>query len=603
VTYILGINAYHADASACILENGELVAAVEEERFNRVKHWAGFPRESISYCLSEAGVYLSDVSVISINSNPMANLGRKLLYTVLHRPKLRLLRDRLRSRAKRQSLSTKIVSLFPDDEFSGAVHFVEHHLAHLSSAFFASPFDTALALSVDGFGDFASTAWGTGEGNAVAIDGKVHFPHSLGIFYETLTHFLGFKNYGDEYKVMGLASYGAPRYQREMSTLIQRESSGGFTLNLDHFRHHHGDETISWDDCEPITGDYYTPALLDLLGPPRDPGGPVLQRHMDIACSVQAAYEEVFFHIIRNLHESHGVDELVLSGGCAFNSVANGRIRDKTPIRSTYVQPAAGDAGGALGAALYSWHMRMDGKRPSAMEHAYWGPEYSLEEVASRLDAWSGELSAVKCQWGRVPTETLTTNVASAIAAGKVVGWFQGRMEWGPRALGNRSILCDPRRGDMREILNRKIKHRELFRPFAPSILREHVHEWFERDDDAPFMEKVLPVRSDRQSLVPAVTHVDGSGRLQTVEKDRNPRFYSLIEKFKALTGVPMLLNTSFNQSEPIVCSVDEAIDCFLRTQMDLLVLGEHVVIRTAVESDFWNSAAFDELFMSDVCG
>jgi carbamoyltransferase len=502
----------------------------------------------------------------------------------------------------RQSLPERVASLFGQNEFHGDVHYVEHHLAHLSSAFFVSPFEKALALSVDGFGDFASTAWGKGEGTSIAVDGRVHFPHSLGIFYEAVTRFLGFMAYGDEYKVMGLASYGESRYQQEMETLIRLKPGGRFALNLEYFTHHLGEETISWEDCEPTSCDHYSPALPDLLGPPREADEPVSQRHMDIARSAQAVYEKVFFHAIRNLHSLHAIDQLVLSGGCAFNSVANGRIRENTPIRRTYVQAAAGDAGGALGAALYTWHVRMGETRSDTMEHAYWGPEYSTDDISSRLDARSGELTSGGCQWRRVPAETLTMSVASAIAAGKVVGWFQGRMEWGPRALGNRSILCDPRRGDMREILNRKIKHRELFRPFAPSILREHAHDWFEHDDDVPFMMKVLQVRVDRRERVPAVTHVDGSGRLQTVERHQNPLFYALIEQFNSLTGVPMLLNTSFNQSEPIVCSVDDAINCFLRTEMDILVLGENVVVKAVDDGSSRDTAQFDEMFAPDVC-
>ena len=585
MTFILGINACHADASACLLRNGALVAGAEEERFKRIKHWAGVPLDAIRYCLSEAKITLRDVSVISINSNPRANLARKILYTAMRRPNLRLLSDRLKSRANRRSLPTRISTQLEARGFDGEVHFIEHHLAHLASAFFASPYDSALALSVDGFGDFASTAWGRGDGNELKIDGKVHFPHSLGIFYETITHFLGFKRYGDEYKVMGLAPYGKLRYEREMGTLVELKPDGRFALNLEYFNHHHGSEIITWDDCEPVTGDYFTAAFEELLGAPRSPDAPVTQAHMDIARSAQAMYERAFYHVLRHLHAIHRLDTLVLSGGCASNSVANGKIYGNTPIRSSFIQAAAGDAGGALGAALYSWHVRMGEKRSFSMDHAYWGPGYSDDEIVSRIEHRREKLIEEGCRWGRVDPDLLLDRVASAIAEGKVVGWFQGRMEWGSRALGNRSILCDPRRGDMKEILNAKIKHREQFRPFAPAILREYVSEWFEIDDNVPFMMKVLPIRDEQRSVIPAVTHVDGSGRLQTVEKHQNPTFYGLIEKFKELTGVPLLLNTSFNQNEPIVCTVDEAVDCFLRTHMDMLVIGDHIISRENLAS------------------
>jgi len=408
----------------------------------------------------------------------------------------------------------------------------------------------------------------------------------LGIFYETVTHFLGFKGYGDEYKVMGLAPYGKPRYEREMKTLLDLKSGGRFELNLECFNHHLGREVITWDDCAPVTGDYFTAAFEDLLGAPRSPDSPLTQTHMDIASSAQEMYERAFFHVLRHLHAIHGLDDLALSGGCASNSVANGKIYSNTPFKSSYIQAAAGDAGGALGAALYSWHVRMGEKRSFRMDHAYWGPDYSDEEVGTRIEHHRAALIEAGCEWGRLESRLLLQRTASAIADGKVIGWFQGRMEWGSRALGNRSILCDPRRGDMKEILNVKIKHREEFRPFAPAIMKEFVSDWFEIDDHVPFMMKVLPIRSERRDAIPAVTHVDGSGRLQTVEKHQNPMFYRLIETFNGLTGVPILLNTSFNQNEPIVCSVDEALDCFLRTRMDMLIIGAHVISRETQGSD-----------------
>jgi len=580
MTAILGINAYHADASACLLQDGVLVAAVEEERFKRVKHWAGLPSEAIRYCLREAGISMKDVSVIAINSNPRVNRFRKLLYTIAHRPDFRLLHDRLRSRAKRRTVSEDVSRVLGDHGFRGEVNYVEHHLAHLASTFFTSPYEKAIALSVDGFGDFASTAWGVGERNELRIDERIYFPHSLGIFYEAVTRFLGFKTYGDEYRVMGLAAYGQDNHEREMTSLVELRENGRFGLNLDYFNHHHGGEVMTWDGCEPVTGDHYAPALCDLLGKPRSQEDPITQRHKDIACSTQAMYERALFHIIRHLHAVHAVDSLVLSGGCAFNSLANGKIRRNTPVDSTFIQAAAGDAGGALGAALHTWNMQMGEARSFSMDHAYWGPGYSDEEIDQRISGRREDLARQNCRWGQLGPDELVSRVASAIASGQVVGWFQGRMEWGPRALGNRSILCDPRRSDMKDVLNKKIKCRELFRPFAPSILREAVNEWFEEDDSVPFMMKVLQIRSDRREFIPAVTHVDGSGRLQTVERYQNPLFYGLIEAFNDLTGVPMLLNTSFNQNEPIVCSVDEAINCFRRTRMDMLVLGHHFLVR-----------------------
>lgn len=577
---ILGINAYHADASACLLRDGALVAAAEEERFNRVKHWAGLPGEAIQFCLREAGISLKSVAVIAINSDPRANLLRKLFYSATRRPGVRLVCDRIRSRSKRRAVAGSISDSLSDRGFAGEVQFVEHHLAHLASAYFTSPFESALALSIDGFGDFASTAWGLGEGDSLKSDGKIYFPHSLGIFYEAITRFLGFKTYGDEYKVMGLAAYGSIRHEQEMNALVRLHAKGRFSLNLDYFNHHEGNEVFTWDDCEPVTGDHFSPAFCDLLGSPRLPDAPITQRHMDIACSAQAMYENAIFHLVRHLHATKQVDSLVLSGGCAFNSVANGRIYANTPVKTTFVQAAAGDAGGALGAALHTWHSCMGNARSFRMEHAYWGPCYSDKEIGEQLNTRQEELAEQECRWGHMNRRELLKHVASAIADGQVVGWFQGRMEWGPRALGNRSILCDPRRRDMKDILNKRIKCRESFRPFAPAILRESVSDWFETDDDVPFMMKVLQIRRERREEIPAVTHVDGSGRLQTVERHQNPLFYALIEAFDDLTGVPILLNTSFNQNEPIVCSIGEAVDCFLRTHMDMLVLGHHFIAR-----------------------
>ena len=578
---ILGINAYHGDAAASLVVDGRLVAAAEEERFRRIKHWAGFPTEAIRYCLAEAGIELGDVDAVAINQDSKANLLRKIGYTLGRRPDMRLVLDRIRNKRERARVDHLLEEAFPGQRFRGRIHPVEHHLAHLASAFYVSPFDEAVVVSVDGFGDFASGAWGVGRGNRIEVAGRVYFPHSLGIFYQALTQYLGFWHYGDEYKVMGLAPYGEPRYMREMRELVSLQEDGGYRLNLEYFRHHKERVEYEWSDGAPVVGRLYGEALTELLGPPRGRDEPLDQRHRDIARSVQAMYEEAFFHLLTALYEKYRMDRVALAGGCAMNSVANGRILHSTPFRRVYIQAAAGDAGGAVGAAFQVWCEHAGGGRGFVMDHAYWGPSFDDDYVGAMLGRVGEELSRQGCVIERLPDEeALCHRTAAAIAEGKVVGWFQGRMEWGPRALGNRSIVCDPRRADMKDILNLKIKRRESFRPFAPSILREAVGEWFEIDDDVPFMMKVFPIRREKRDKIPAVTHVDGSGRLQTVYRDTNPRYYRLIECFRELTGVPIVLNTSFNENEPVVCRPEEALDCFLRTRMDVLVMGNYFVNR-----------------------
>ena len=578
---ILGLNAFHGDSAACLVRDGRLVAAAEEERFRRIKHWAGFPAEAIRYCLREAGVGLEAVDHIAVNQDRTANLWRKIRYALIHRPDLGLVLDRLRNQQERAGIADHLARAFPSHRFAGQFHAVEHHLAHLSSAFHVSPFAEAVVVSVDGFGDFASAAWGVGRGTAIAVQDRVYFPHSLGIFYQALTQYLGFPHYGDEYKVMGLAPYGEPRHLNEMHRLVRLEEGGGFRLNLDYFRHHREKIDYEWTDGAPTVGPLYGPALEDLLGPARAPDQPLEQRHRDIARSAQAMYEEAFFHLLNRLHARHPLGAVAIAGGCGMNSVANGKVRRRTPFQRVYVQAAAGDAGGAIGAAFVTWH-RMNGAEPRFhMDHAFWGPCFSDAELGEVLGGRSAALQGQHCRVERIADQDERCRlVARAVADGQVVGWFQGRMEWGPRALGNRSIVCDPRRADMKDILNRKIKRRESFRPFAPSILREAVADWFEEEDEVPFMMQVFQIREDKRPLIPAVTHVDGSGRLQTVHRETNPRYYRLIEAFRDLTGVPMVLNTSFNENEPVVCKPEEALDCFLRTRMDLLALGEWVVNR-----------------------
>jgi carbamoyltransferase len=580
MTLILGVNAFHADAAAALIRDGRIVAAAEEERFRRIKHWAGFPSEAIAWCLADAGVSLSDVDHVVINSQPGAHRLRKIAYTLRNRPDPRFLLQRWRNKRERADLASQLAGAFPDQAIQAELHFVEHHRAHLASAFYASPFPRAAVVSVDGFGDFASGAWGFGEGTHLDLNGQIWFPHSLGAFYTAITQYLGFPHYGDEYKVMGLAPYGTPSQLDAMRQIVRLQPDGTFALDLRYFRHATERLPHQWSHGEPVVGQHWAPALEDLLGPARRSDEPLEQRHKDIARSAQAMYEEAFFHLLRAMHAAQPVDQLCIAGGCGANSVANGKVTLATPFREVFVQAAAGDAGGALGAALEVWH-RLGGARSAPMANAYLGTGAREGEVDTLLadPTTRSALEEAHCSVERLPEEVLCEQVAEAIGQGLVIGWFEGRMEWGPRALGHRSILGDPRRADMKDILNLKIKRRESFRPFAPSVLREAVPDWFEIDGEVPFMMQVYPIRPEKRALIPAVTHVDGSGRLQTVSEPANGRYYRLIRAFAELTGVPMVLNTSFNENEPIVCSPSQALNCFLRTRMDLLVL-EDIVIR-----------------------
>lgn len=584
---LIGLNAYHADSAACIVVNGTLVAAVEEERFRRIKHWAGFPSESIRYCLAEAGLTLAEVDAIAINQDSKANLGKKVAYTVTQRPDLRMVLDRILHKRERAGVQQHLAQAFPDQKFHGRVCQVEHHMAHLSSAFHVSPFPEAVAVSVDGFGDFASAAWGVGRGTAIDVDDKVYFPHSLGIFYMAITQFIGFPHWGDEYKVMGLAPYGnGEHYLPLMREIVHLQPDGAFKLNLKYFRHHKENVESEWDGGSPSQGTVFSTELEQLLGAPRRKDEPVEQRHKDIARAAQMMYEEAFFHLLNILHIRYRLPAVVVAGGCGMNSVANGKIALRTPFKQVYVQSAAGDAGGAIGAAYAVWH-EAGGGRTSPHDHAYWGPAFDNIVIADLLKERKDELTQQACSVEAIDDETaLCAMTAEAIARGEVIGWFQGRMEWGPRALGNRSILGDPRRADMKDILNLKIKRRESFRPFAPSILQEHVSEWFEQDGEVPFMMQVFQIREAKRVQIPAVAHVDGSGRLQTVLRHTNPRYHRLISAFRDLTSVPMVLNTSFNENEPVVCLPKEALDCFLRTKMDVLVMNNWFIRRQVVANE-----------------
>jgi carbamoyltransferase len=588
VRAILGVNAFHADAAAVGLADGRFVCGVEEERFTRIKHWAGFPERAIRHCLAEvAGGRLADLEAVAVSRQPGAYLPRKVALA-LRNPRS-LFRSLGRARNLRQiaGLSERLSSAF--GAAPPRVYPVEHHLAHMASAFFCSPFEEAMCLTVDGFGDFVSTMQAVGRAERIEVLDRVHFPHSLGLFYTAVTQHLGFPEYGDEYKVMGLAAYGEPRFVPALRRLVPALDDGTFRLDLRYFRHLSDGVDMTWRDGAPRLGPVFTEALAELVGRRRRPDEELTQEHKDVAASLQAVYEERFFALVRALQKRTGLARLTLAGGCAMNSLANGRLFAHTDVREVYVQAAAGDAGTALGAALYAEHAILKRPRRFVMEHSYWGPLYDAAAIRSALATGIPESGGRDGRFGALEITTqpdegrLVDETATAIAAGEVIGWYQGRAEWGPRALGHRSILGDPRRADMKDVLNVKIKRRESFRPFAPSILEEKTGEWFTIDYPDPFMIKVYPIRPEKRSAIPAVTHVDGTGRLQTVSRATNPRYWRLIDAFYRQTGVPLLLNTSFNENEPIVNTPGEALDCFLRTRMDRLVMADVVVTRRAL--------------------
>jgi carbamoyltransferase len=578
---VLGINAYHGDVSAVLLRNGELVAAIEEERFRRVKHWAGFPRDAIRACLELANIAPGDIEHAAVSRAPRAHLWRKALFAVRSRLSLGHVANRvsnLRRVADAAETLADALSVDPG-RVKYRMHWVEHHPAHLASAFYVSPFEEAAVCAIDGFGDFVSTSWAVGRGRQMEMLRRVYFPHSLGLVYLALTQYLGFPKYGDEYKVMGLAPYGEPDCVGQLRQLIRLLPNGGFEIDLSYFRHHTEGVSMTWDEGEPTVGLVYTPKLERLLGPARKVDEPVEARHEAIAASLQAVFEEAAFHVLNGVYKRTRISRLCLAGGCGMNSVANGKIRERTPFREVFIQPAAADNGTALGAAFYVAHHVLGQPRRFVMEHAYWGPAFADDEIAKAVAGKAEDLRRLGCGVTRLDDEdALCRWTAARLAEGKIVGWFQGRMEWGARALGNRSILADPRRPDMRDVINTKIKFREKFRPFAPSILEESLDEYFAGAVPDPFMIHVYPFRADKHRLIPAVTHVDGSGRLQTVSRRTNPLYWRLIKAFEKQTGVPMLLNTSFNENEPIVHRPEEALDCFLRTGMDVLVMQHHVV-------------------------
>ena len=572
--YILGINFLHSDTSSCIFKNGRLIAASEEERFSRIKHTSCFPEKSIKFCLKEAKIDISDLDIITVNSNPFSSLDKKILFT-LKNFKRYILAIKSISNIKKKLSIKNLISLNFGKKFKGKIIYLDHHLSHIASSSFFSNFEESVNLSIDGFGDFASAGWGTLINGNLSIDEKILFPHSMGIFYQAITQFLGFKNYGDEYKVMGLSSYGKPIFENELSQVLLNTSSG-YELNLDYFIHQN-ESIIENDEQDQLRyKNLYSDKLINLLGPERPTKSKINQRHMDIAKSAQVTYEKTLFNLLNKLYEKYKIKNLTLSGGCAMNSVANGKILKNTSFEKIYISPNPGDAGGSIGSALLFLNNNKY-KINKDINYAYLGKSYNNDEIEEIIKQKNLKNNFIV---KKLTEKELLENATTELCNSKIVGWFQDKMEWGARALGNRSILADARNPNIKEIINSKIKRRESFRPFAPAILNEHTKDWFETHKEVPYMSEVYKILIDKRGILPGITHVDGTGRLQTVSQTSNPKFYKLIKNFYEKTNIPILLNTSFNENEPIVESPQQAIDCFMRTNMDILILENWMVTR-----------------------
>ena len=573
---ILGLNMFHADASAAIVQDGQVVFAIAEERLNRIKHYAGFPALAVQSCLDAVGAKISDVDHVAVGQDSDANLAKKVQYALANPAKiLNFIRLRQRKEGMRdvRSLLANALAADPDD-LRFQEHHLEHHIAHIASAYYCSPWEKAAGFSYDGSGDFVSTMLARCEGNDIEVLERVFLPHSLGSFYTMICEFIGYKKYGDEGKVMGLAPYGKDTYVEQISNAVALKN-GAFELDLSYFMPLGSNQGMQiLEDGTVCLARHFSERMEKLFGEPTEPHSKIPQRDMDLAYAMQHRFEEVFFHLLNSLHKRVPHEDLAMAGGCALNSVANGKLLTETPFRRTWIQPAAGDEGLAIGAALHTYHSVLKQPRRYVMKNSYLGPEFS----DARIEA---DLKKANLRYRKLEREPLLEAVAEQVAAGNIVGWFQGRVEWGPRALGNRSIVAHPGLPNMKDVLNARIKHREWFRPFAPSILADRQHEYFEHDHPSPFMLHVYKIRPEKREQLCAVNHVDNTGRLQTVAREENPLYYDLIQAFERKTGIPVILNTSFNENEPIVCIPQEAIDCFQRTRMDVLAIGPYLVLKT----------------------
>jgi carbamoyltransferase len=572
---ILGLNMFHADASAAIIADGKVVFAIAEERLNRIKHFAGFPALAVQACLDAAGATIRDVDYVAVGQDSDANFIKKVQYALANPAKvMNFIKLRQQKEAKRELRSLLGMALGVEaSELRFKEHHLEHHIAHIASAYYCSPWDKAAGFSYDGSGDFVSAMMARCEGNEIEVLERVYLPHSLGSFYTMICEFIGYKKYGDEGKVMGLAPYGKDTHCDQVRDLIAIDGAG-YKLNLEYFQPLGSNQGMQiCDDGTVELAPHFSHRMTKTFGPARDPDSEITKREMDLAFAMQQRFEEVFFHLLNELHRRVPDSRLVMAGGCALNSVANGKVFSETPFQQTWIQPAAGDEGLAIGSALHVWHSVLKQPRKEELKHSYLGPEFSDDQIETQL-------KKADVKYRKLDRAPLLEAVAGEVAAGNVVGWFQGRMEWGPRALGNRSIIAHPGLPNMKDILNARIKRREWFRPFAPSILVERQSEYFEHDHPSPFMLHVYKIREAKRAELCAVNHVDDTGRLQSVARDENPLYYDLIQAFERKTKIPVLLNTSFNENEPIVCEPSQAIDCFKRTRMDALAIGPFLALK-----------------------
>lgn len=578
---ILGLNINHADTSACLIIDGKIIAAIEEERFIRKKHYAGDPINAIEFCLELAKIQLKQVDFITFNFSPFANVKEKFLYGI---------KNIFSSATIKKIINFKNKFFYPSEfknylnknNFKGKVIGIEHHLSHIASSYYNSEFNEAIGLTIDGFGDFCSTESFLCNNNRIKSLKKVYFPHSLGILYQSITQYLGFKNYGDEYKVMGLASYGEPKYINEFEKIIRYDENNYFTLNLDYFSHHtNSNFTYNFPDGIPKFPNLYSDKMIELFGNEREKNDEIKTKHFDIASSLQKTFENITFSILNKLHSDLNIENLCLAGGCALNSKFNGLIKKKTKFKNIFIQPNAGDAGGSMGSALYYLKNSKkinNQKYYNEKNKCYLGSEYSNDFIEKNLINTNENLKEFKVE--KLNDLDLYKTVAKKISSNQIIGWFKGRCEWGPRALGNRSIIADARNPDIKDVLNKKIKLRETFRPFAPAVIEEYSNEYFDLNYSSPYMLNVVNAKKLAKEKVPSVVHVDNTCRVQTVSKNENYHFYNLINEFKKITNVPILLNTSFNENEPIVLTPNHAFDCFYRTHMDCLVLENWIISR-----------------------